>query len=253
MKKLLSLFSVLFLLTTLIAQDKEMDPEAAKFYNQGNQAVKSGNYEGALSNYDNALKTTKDYRIYYQKGVTLKKLRRYDDAEEAFNKCITANPKFAVGYNGLGGTYFANGKFQEAADAFKKFAELSSNAGHKKQANEYIARAYTKLGESAKVDGKYDKAIEYLTEAVKFFPFDAAYLLLSEVYVDNLMYDKALEAADKALNNQKTIPKGGPYYYKGKAFLGKNDKVKAKEAFEAGKKDRSYKDLCEYELKAMNQ
>ena len=67
------------------------------------------------------------------------------------------------------------------------------------------------------------------------------------------MYDKALEAADRALNNQKTIPKGGPYYYKGKAFLGKNDKVKAKEAFEAGKKDKSYRDLCEYELKVMNQ
>ena len=253
MKKHFS-FYVLILLLTLgfVSQAQEMDPEAGKFFNAGNTAIKSGDYQGAIVNYDNALKTSSDHRIFYQKGLALKKLRKYDEAAEAFNKCVEANPNFAVGFNGLGGTYFSNGKYAEAAEAFIKFAELSTNEKHKQRANEYVARAYTKLGEGAKADGKQTLAIQYLQDAVKYHPFDAAYLLLAEVYVDNGKYDEALEAADKALNNRTKIPRGGPLYFKGKAFLGKNDKAKAKEAFEAGKKDRNYKDLCEYELKAMD-
>lgn len=252
MLKFTTLFSFIFLLTiSLFAQ--EMDPEAAKLYNNANKAMKTGNYEGALKDYNEALKTSSDYRIFYQKGVTLKKLRKYDEAAETFKKCVEVKPDFAIGYNGLGGTYFASGNYEKAAEAYKKFAELSTKKAHVDKANEYISRAYTKLGEAAKADGKQNLAIQHLTDAVASYPFDAAYLLLAEVYIDNGMFDKALEAADKALNNRSKIPKGGPLYYKGKAFLGKNDFAKAKEAFNAGKKDRAYKDLCEYELKRMNQ
>ncbi|MBU1100062.1 MAG: tetratricopeptide repeat protein [Bacteroidetes bacterium] len=250
MNRIISVLAVLLVVSSMLfAQAKEMDPVAAKAYNDGNQAMKTGDFQGAIAKYDEALKTSSDYRIHYQRGVTLKKLRKYDEAEDALNKCVEANPKFAVGFNGLGGTYFSNGKYEEAANAFKKFSELSTKEAHKKQGNEYVARAYTKLGESAKVDGKQQQAIQYFTEAVKYHPFDAAYLLLAEVLVDNAKYTEALDAADKALNNRKTVPRGGPLYYKGKAFLGINEVAKAKEAFEAGKKDKSYRDLCEYELK----
>ncbi len=252
MKKIISLFSVVFLLV-ISTPAQDMDPEAAKLFNEGNKAGDTGNFEGALTKYNSALKIADDHRIHYQKGIILKKLRRFDDAEEAFKKCINKKPDFAIAYNGIGGTYFSNGKFLEAAEAFKKFAELSTNNAHKKTAREYISRSYTKLGENAKIDGKHPQAIEYFNEAVKHFPLDAAYLLLAEVYVDNLKYDEALEAADKALNNLSKIPKGGPLYYKGKAFLGKGELQKATEAFEAGKKDKNYKDLCEYELKMMKQ
>jgi tetratricopeptide (TPR) repeat protein len=252
MKNFVSLFSiVLFLSISLFAQG-QMDPEAGKLFNEGNQNYKSGNYEGALASYNNALKTSSDYRIFYQKGVTLLKLRKYNEAEEAINKCIEAKPDYVTGYKGLGVAYYASGKYDKAVEAYKKYGELSTKAKDKKAANEYVARAYTKLGEAAKADGKQQQAIEYFNQAVASSPFDAAYLLLAEVYVDNQMYDKALEAADKALNYRQKIPKGGPLYFKGKAFLGKGEIEKAKEAFNAGKKDKNYKDLCEYELKAMN-
>lgn len=254
MNRIISVFTVLLVVTSMLfAQAQEMDPVAAQAYNDGNKAMKSGDFQGAIVKYDEALKTSSDYRINYQKGVTLKKLRKYDEAEDAFKKCVEANPNFAVGFNGLGGTYFSHGKYQEAADAFKKFSELSTKEAHKKRGNEYVARAYTKLGEGAKVDGKQQQAISFLTEAVKYHPFDAAYLLLAEVYIDNAKFNEALDAADKALNNRKKIPRGGPLYYKGKAFVGKNDIPKAKEAFQAGKKDKSYRDLCEYELKMISQ
>ncbi len=139
----------------------------------------------------------------------------------------------------------------EAAESFKKFEELTKKKKLKNKAKEYIARSYSKLAETSKADGRYDEAINYLTQAVNYHDYDAAYLALAELYVETAQYEKALEAADKALNNRKSITRGGPYYYKGLAFKGKNDMIKAKENFESGKKDSKYKSLCEYEIKLM--
>jgi len=71
---------------------------------------------------------------------------------------------------------------------------------------------------------------------------------LSQAYNEIGEYDKAIEAADKALNNRKNVSKGGPLYYKGLAFKGKGDIEKAKEAFTEGLSDPKYKKQCEYEL-----
>ncbi len=247
------LFGLLFVaLTTIVfGQNAEMDPDAAKNYNDGNNLLKSGQLDEALHKYNAALKSSKDYRIFYQKAVTLKKMNKYTEAEDAFKKAIESNPNFDIAYNGLGGTYFVDGQYRNAIEAFKKFGELTSKAAHKKQANEYIARAYAKLGEEAKRDGKYNDAIDFLVKGTEYFDFDAGYLLLAEVYVETNNYDKALEAADKALNSRKSIPRGAPFYYKGKAFKGMGDIAKAKEAFEETKKDPKYKSLGEYELKLL--
>ncbi|MBU2491397.1 MAG: tetratricopeptide repeat protein [Bacteroidetes bacterium] len=252
MKRLFLSIFLLILTISLNAQSLEDNQEAAKLYNEGNKLSKSGNYLGAVDKYNEALKSIKDYRVFYQKGVTLKKLNKYSEAEEAFLKCAEANPKFDLAYNGLGGAYFADGKYLEAADAFKKFEQLTQKAKLKSQAKEYRARALTKLASDVKADGKYDKAVEHLKDAVNDFKFDAAYLLLAEIYVETQKYQDALAAADNALNSRKTITKGGPLYYKGKAFKGMEDIAKAKEAFNAGKADPKYKGLCEYELKLMN-
>jgi superkiller protein 3 len=236
----------------ILAQNAEMDPDAAKFYNAGNKLLKSGNYQGAISEYDNALKTSNDYRIYYQKGVSLKKLQQYDNAIASFKSALENNPKFDLAYNGLGGIYFAQKQYGPAAEAFKKFEELTAKDKLKNKAKEYISKSYTKLGEQAKMNGNYQKAVEHLTHAVNNHKYDAAFLLLAETYVDLGDYNNALVAADNALNNRKTITRGGPLYYKGMAFKGLEDKEKAKEAFTAGKSDSKYRSLCEYELKLLN-
>lgn len=251
MKKTFLVISMILFAALTFAQNSEMDPQAAEKYNEGNKMLKAGNFAGALENYDAALSTSQDYRIYYQKGVTLKKLHKYEDAIGAFKSAIENNPDFSIAYNGLGGTYFVTGQYQEAIDAFNKFGEKADKASYKAKANEYIARAYTKLGEDAKRDGNYSKAIEHLKNAVDSYDYDAAYLLLAEAYVETANYEGALEAADKALNNRKSISKGGPFYYKGLAFKKMGDNAKAKDMFEEGRKDSKYKSLCDYELKLM--
>lgn len=249
-KKILAVLLTFILSATFIfAQSAEMDPEAAKLYNEGNKMVKSGQFQGALDKYNAATEIQQDYRIEYQKGIVLKKLRKFEEAETAFSKSIELQPDFGIAFNALGGTYYSNGKFQQAIDAFMKFKEYADKEAHKKRADVNIARAYTKLGESSKANGSFEKAADYFSKATQHDNYDAAFLLLSETLIDLGKYEDALVAADKALNYRKSIPKGGPLYFKGMAFNKLGDKAKAKEAFEAGKKDPKYKTLCEYQLK----
>lgn len=247
-----SLLALMLLTVSLFAQNAEMDKAAAEFYNKGNKSLKAGDFQGALTSYDEALKTSQDYRIYYQRGITLKKMRKYEDAISSFQKSVEVNPEFDIAYNGLGSTYFITGDYQAAVDAFKKFGELTKKESLKSKADEYVSRAYAKLGESAKADGKHQQAIEYWQQSVSYHNYDAAYLFLAETFVEVGQYNDALEAADKALNYRKKITKGGPLYYKGLAFKELGENAKAKEAFEAGKKDKKYAKLCEYELKNSN-
>ncbi len=253
MKKIKNLLLLLLFVSSLgFAQNKkEMDPTAGKFYNAGNKLLKSGDYTGAIVKYDEALKISKDYRISYQKAISLKKIRKFADAQSAFQLAVKNNPNFDLAYNGLGGVYFVQGKYLLAIDSFNKFKEVTTKKKYKKKADQYIAKSYTKLGSKAKTDGQLQKALKYLKKAVKSDNYDAAYLLLAEVSNDLGKYKETLSAAEKALKFRKSISKGGPLYYKGLAYKGMHEKNLAVQAFNSGKKDRKYKKLCEYELKQL--
>ena len=133
-----------------------MDPASAQFYNDGNKLLKAGDYQGAVTKYIEALKTSDDHRIHYQKGVAYKKMRKYSDAEASFTSCIKSNPNFGAGYNGLGGTFFVSGNYEKAIENYRKFVELSNKESMKKSGNEAIAKCFFKLGESSKSDGKFE-------------------------------------------------------------------------------------------------
>jgi tetratricopeptide (TPR) repeat protein len=239
-------FLSLFLSITLIAQD--MPPDAAKFYNEGNKLMKAGNYDGAITQYTDALKNSKDYRIYYQLGITYKKIGKLTEAENSFQSSIQANPTFDIAYNGLGSTYFQAGKFESAAESFKKFEELTKNKSLKEQAREYIARSLVKLGEEAKKDGNYENAVKIFVDALKYDDLDAAHILLATTYYETAEYEKVFDSVDKVINMKSSILKGAAYYYKGMALKQLQDVLKAKENFELAKRDPQYKRLADYEL-----
>ncbi|HET55304.1 MAG TPA: tetratricopeptide repeat protein [Ignavibacteria bacterium] len=254
MKKLISLIGMMFFLVTLLsAQGNEMDADAAKAYNEGNKLLKSGDYQGAITQYNEALKTSQDYRIYYQKGVALKNTRNYKDAIEAYNAALNANPNFGASYNGLGGIYYAQGDFHAAAENFKKFKESTDNAKQKEMADKYISLSYTKLGVDAKQNGNFQQAESYLKQAVENYNYDAAFLALAEVYVESAKFELALEAADKAINHRDKTPKGAPYYYKARAFQGLDNKEKAIENYKLSAQDSQYRELSNHHLKQLQQ
>ncbi len=250
--KVLFMSSFLFLAAAFsFAQD--MKPDAAKLYNDGNSLLKEGNYTGAIKKYDDAIAIEKDYRIYYQKGIALKKSGKLDDAKDAFEAAIEQKTDFEAGYNALGGVYFSLGKYEDAVKNFEKVVESTKNNNIKQMVQKNLSFAYAKMGNDAMSDGNPKKAVEFLQKAVDNSNYDAAFLSLAKVYADLGEYDKVIDAAQNALKYRASISKGGPYYYLGLAYKNKNEVDKAKEMFNQAKTDATYKKLSEYELTSLNQ
>lgn len=250
MKKLKLVYLILFafLITNISVFAQQMDNEAAKFYNTGNDQLKAGNYNGAIDNYNKALAISKDYRIYYQKGIALKKSNKTRESVDVLNECIKLKPDFDAGYNALAGSYFSLGEYENAIANFEKVLEVSKNNSVKNKVKEHIASSYAKLASAALNDGNTNRAIEYLNKAIEKHNSDVAYLTLAQTYNDLANWDKAIEAAENAAKYRKTVSKGAPAYYLGLAYKGKGDTTKARQYFNEAKSDNTYRKTAEYEL-----
>jgi len=246
----ISIFSLLLFSASFLS-GQEMSQEAAPLYNEGNKLYKSGQYGGAIEKYDSAIVIQEHEKIFYQKSVAQKKLRKFDEAEKSLLKCVALNPNFVAAYSGLGTTYYSLKKYQLAVDNFNIYVEKTDNEKSKTKIKKFIGLSYTQLGQGAKRDGKHKQAITFLNEAVKNYKYDSAYLALAEINIELGKYNDALSAADNAINNRKKITKGAGYYYKGLAFKGLEDKEKARENFKVSVKDKTYKASSEYELKQL--
>jgi tetratricopeptide (TPR) repeat protein len=249
MKKVAFLILVfLFLISIISIRAQEMNPEAAKLYNAGNEKLKAGNYDAAITNYNEALKVQQDYRIYYQKGIAQKKSGKLEDSKATFESCINLKPDYEGSYNALGGVLFSMGKLPEAITNFEKVLQLSTNNSVKTTVKKNMSKAYAKMGTNEISSGNSKKAIEYLTKSVEYDNYDAAYLSLAKLYSETGDYDKSIAAAESAMKYRSTISKGGAYYYMGLAYKFKGDTQKAKEMFNNAKVDAQYKKTAEYEL-----
>ena len=119
---------ILFLVSVLSVYAQEMNPEAAKLYNAGNEKLKAGNYGAAITHYEDALKIQQDYRIFYQKGISQRKAGKLQDAKVTFEECIKLKSDFDGAYNALGGVLFSMGNLNEAVSNFEKVLQISTNS-----------------------------------------------------------------------------------------------------------------------------
>lgn len=251
MKKNIFLFAVLFLLSiSYLNFAQEMKPEAGKLYNEGNALLKDGNANDAITKYDAALQIEKDYRIYYQKGIALKKAGKLEEAKNALLESLKLNKDFDGTLNALGGVYFSMGDYKAAIDNFEKILNSKANNNVKSKVKKNISLAYAKLGNDALSGGDATKGIEYLKKSVENDNYDAAYLSLAKVYSELGKWDESIAAAENALKYRSKISKGGPYFYEGISYRGKGDLTKAKEMFKLAAADPTYKKTAEYELGA---
>jgi tetratricopeptide (TPR) repeat protein len=60
----------------------------------------------------------------FLQAVALYQQGSFAEAEEGFLATVQANPRFAPGWGHLGQLYFSQGRFEEAADAYEKAAEI---------------------------------------------------------------------------------------------------------------------------------
>lgn len=224
---------------------------AIEFFNKGNELAKENKYDEAIQNYDKSLEISKDYKTYYQKGLTQLKADKVKDAIASLNSSIAANDSFDVAYVALAGAQTQNKDYEAALKNYDKALSVTKNETLKGAIQEGMTRTYVTLGNQYMKEKKYDKAADAFKKATENSDFDQAYLGLGRALTEKKQYNDALTAFDKAAQFKKTVTDGAIAYYKGVAYMNKGDKAKAVENFNAGAKDPQYKKFCESQLAYM--
>jgi tetratricopeptide (TPR) repeat protein len=99
--------------------------ELTKAFNAGVAASAAGNFDEAIVQFTEALKTNPQCAdCYYNIGVANADKKDWEKAEEAYKKAIEIKPS-AEAYNGLVSVYTSQRKVEEAAAAGKKASELT--------------------------------------------------------------------------------------------------------------------------------
>lgn len=181
---------------------KNADDETRKkkAYNDGNTFYRKGQYQEALDAYDKAIKADPSYtKAYFGKGNAFKKLRKFPEAIQAYNKAIEIDSTYDMCLFALGSLYDEDGKFLQAVKYYDKVIRIDP-----KYFKAYYQKglAYNKLGEN-------ENAIEALKKATEVKPdYHEAFYLLGRVNLTIARYDAAI----KALQDATAISKKYDYF-----------------------------------------
>ncbi len=131
-----------------------------------------------------------DFMAWYNKGLALAKLGKYEEAIECFDKAIELNPNFAPAWNNKGVALAKLGKYEEAIKCYDKALEIDPNYYY----------AWNNKGVALAKLGRYEEAIKCYEKAIQINPnyVDAWYnlgLALSKLG----RYEEAIKCFDKVL------------------------------------------------------
>ena len=131
--------------------------KALDYYSEGLKAVKESNWKSAAEFFANAVK--EDPKFYYawdNLGVNLRRLERYDEAIEAYQKSLQINPYGAMPLQNIAVAYIHQKNYTAAIEAYEKFADIYPNN----------PETFYCLGHLYIVDLKeYEKGLDYMCKA----------------------------------------------------------------------------------------
>jgi len=128
-----------------------------EWFEKGVDLAKLKRYEEAIKAYEKAIEINpKDDKAWYNKGFYLTKLKRYEEAIGAYEKAIEINPKEALGYSNMGELFFKVGNLEDA----------SKNAKNALKINENLASALSLQGRIDIEEKNYDAASKSFKKAI---------------------------------------------------------------------------------------
>ena len=263
----------------------ELNPEHAKArtaidnvvkntFNDGNNAYRRGNLEGAMELYHKVLTFDSTFtRAYYQIGVIEAKRGNLSIAIDAYSQAIGIDSTFYQGWFALGLAQNKYGNSSGALGSFQQAVKIDST----------YAKAYSSMGDIYIKEKNYELAIEVLNTAVAVQPnYPKPLISLGMIYMEldslemaknnlekgtsldpkngsawvrlasvhNQLKDceSAIIAAREATDRKKRF--GAGWYELGIAEWcnGKGNKTAALNALEKAREDRSWRQMAEYEI-----
>ena len=123
-------------------------------------------------------------------GATLKAQGKMEEAIEAYKKALAIKPDYADAYNNMGNALQDQGKLDEAIEVYKKALAIKPD----------YADAYNNMGNALQDQGKLDEAIEVYKKALAIKPdYAEAYNNMGNALQDQGKLVEAIEVYKKAL------------------------------------------------------
>jgi len=181
-----TLFLIYFIITISLVEAKT----AAEWYNEGVDLGQLGKYEEAIKAYDEALKINPQLvEAWNNKGAALSDIGRNDDAIKAIDQALKINPQYAGAWYNKGGALYDLGRNQEAIKAYDQALKI----------NPQYADAWINKGIALDELKRYEEAIKAFDEALKINPQNAIAWNNKGIILKNLgRNDEAKKAFDEA-------------------------------------------------------
>ncbi|MEH1935938.1 MAG: tetratricopeptide repeat protein [Nostoc sp.] len=177
-------------LTLEILKKLPQNAEADTCVNLGSQIPMQGNYQAAITYFNQAIFLNPyQYLAYYNRGVIYSRNKNYDKGIENFNFSIEIYPGDPDAYDERGLAFLKNGQLQEAIEDFNRAIKINPN-----HPNAYLNRggAYSKIE-------NYQSAIQDLNKALEINIHDAdAYYNRALAYRKLGYYEEAINDFRKA-------------------------------------------------------
>ena len=146
-------------------------------------------------------------QVHYKVGASKYKAGELDAAITELNNALAINPNYVSAYYLKSVVYKKKGDDEAFKATALKGIEVADAKGDSKNKAK-IAKLgnghFLKKGNDAKGASKYDEAIANLNTALEFAPTDATTLyLLSTTYLAKGSYANAIDAGNKAVENEK--------------------------------------------------
>ena len=153
-------------------------------------------------------------------GMTYSALGRHEDAEKEFQRAMRLNPNDACAYAQLGTMYYDLGKYQEAIAAFKRAVEVWPSYG-----------SYMLLGNSYVYTRDYEPSIEAYKKAIQIDPKNVrAYYQLGISYDYQQRYEESIKVYNDLLKIDSNHQRAR--YYLAVAYAAQHNKRAAIEQYE---------------------
>jgi tetratricopeptide (TPR) repeat protein len=114
---------------------------------KGNGCLTSGDFQGAIDAYTEAIGHDPNDKVFYSnRSAAYASMKNFEKALEDGNKCVELEPSFAKGYGRAGAALHGMGQYEEAVEIYNKGLEVDPSSAQLKQGLEAAKSAAASVG-----------------------------------------------------------------------------------------------------------